>query len=132
MPNPKFHAILKKMADTHDKKSADYASDSNYYSNFEQAAVSAGVSVDAVFRTMIGVKLARLAELQGKGKTPKNESIKDSLEDLAVYAALYASYYEDTPQTSEAYTATSKTLTSEEIQKIVGDIKPWPWSPQDF
>jgi hypothetical protein len=97
MPNPKFHAILQKMAATHDKKSADYASDANYYSNFESAAVAAGTTVDVIFRTMIGIKLARLAELQGKGKIPKNESIQDSLEDLAVYAALYASYYEKEP-----------------------------------
>lgn len=94
MPNPKFHAVLKQMADLHDKKSADYASDSNYYSNFEQAAVSANITVDAVFRTMVGIKLARLAELQGSGKVPKNESIMDSLLDLATYATLYASYYD--------------------------------------
>lgn len=93
MPNPKFHALLKQMAEMHDKKSADYATDTNYYSNFEQAAVSAGTTVDAVFRTMVGIKMARLAELQGKGKTPKNESVMDSLLDLAVYGALYASYY---------------------------------------
>ena len=95
MPNARFHALLKKMAEMHDKKSADYATDTNYYSNFETAAVSAGVPVDAVFRVMIGIKLARLIELQGKGKVPKNESVQDSLLDLAVYAALYASYYED-------------------------------------
>lgn len=99
MPNPKFHSLLKKMADMHDKKSADYATDTNYYSNFENAAISASTSVDAVFRTMIGIKLARLAELQGKGKTPKNESVMDSLIDLAVYATLYASYYEELPAT---------------------------------
>lgn len=93
MANPKFHALLKRMADMHDKKSADYAEDTNYYSNFENAAVSAGVPVDAIFRTMIGIKLARLVELQGKGKVPKNEPIADSLLDLAVYAALYASYF---------------------------------------
>ena len=100
MPNPKFHSLLKKMADMHDKKSADYATDTNYYSNFENAATSAGIPVDAVFRTMIGIKLARLAELQGKGKTPKNESIMDSLIDLAVYSTLYASYYEQLPDES--------------------------------
>lgn len=92
--NPKFNAILAKMKLIHDKKSADYANDSNRYANFESAAVAAGVPVDAVFRTLIGIKLARLAELQGKGKQPNNESVQDSLLDLAVYATLYASYYE--------------------------------------
>lgn len=93
--NPKFDAVLQKMKAIHDKKSADYANDANRYSNFESAATSAGTTVDVVFRTLIGVKLARLAELQGKGKTPNNESIQDSLLDLAVYASLYASYYEE-------------------------------------
>ncbi len=92
MANPKFHAMLKQMAEIHDKKSADYASTTNYYSNFEQAAVSAGTDVGTVFRTLIGVKLARLAELS-KGKVPNNESIEDSMLDLAVYAVLYASYF---------------------------------------
>jgi len=98
MPNLKFHAALKRMADMHDKKSADYATSLNYYSNFERAAVSAGVPEDAVFRTLIGIKLARLVELQGNGKTPKNESIEDSLLDLAVYSVLYYSYFMELPE----------------------------------
>lgn len=96
--NPKFHALLKKMADMHDKKSADYATSDNYYSNFETAATVAGTTVDVVFRVLIGVKLARLIELQGKGKVPKNEAVEDSLLDLAVYSTLYASYYEPVPK----------------------------------
>jgi hypothetical protein len=128
MPNPKFHAILKKMADMHDKKSADYATDSNYYSNFENAAVSAGTPVDAVFRTMIGIKLARLAELQGKGKTPKNESVMDSLIDLAVYATLYASYYEPAELPYEGYI---KPLTAQEIAEIKESLK-WPSCPGEL
>jgi hypothetical protein len=98
--NPKFDADLQKMKAMHDKKSADYANDGNRYANFESTAVSAGTTVDCVFRTLIGVKLARLVELQGKGKTPNNESIQDSLIDLAVYATLYASYYEEIPKVS--------------------------------
>ena len=80
------------MRDIHNKKAHDYARDDNRYSNFENAAKTAGTSVGAVFRTMIGIKCARLAELEG-GKSPNNESIQDSLLDLATYAALYASYY---------------------------------------
>lgn len=115
--NPKFDAILAKMKATHDKKSQDYANDSNRYSNFESAATSAGTTVDVVFRTLIGVKLARLAELQGKGKTPNNESIQDSLEDLAVYAALYASYYVEVPVTS----GQGQGPTPEQLQKLTQD-----------
>lgn len=91
--NPKFEALLSKMREMHNKKSQDYANNKNRYQNFESTAVSAGTDVGTVFRTLIGVKLARLSELQGNGKTPQNESVQDSLLDLAVYAALYASYY---------------------------------------
>jgi hypothetical protein len=95
--NPKFNALLQRMQDTHDKKNADYATAGNPYSNFEEAAATAGCSVDTVFAVLIGVKLARLKELVGNGKTPNNESVQDSRLDLAVYAALWASYHEAAP-----------------------------------
>ena len=91
--NPKFDAILQAMKATHDKKSNDYAEDDNPYSNFETAAKAAGTTVDVVFRVMIGIKLARLNELEGKGKTANFESLEDTRRDLATYGALYASYY---------------------------------------
>jgi hypothetical protein len=90
--NPKFHTALAKMAEIHDKKSADYASDGNRYQNFEYAAKFAGITVDQVFATLIGVKEARLLELQASGKVPNNESIEDTLLDAAVYAVLRYSY----------------------------------------
>ena len=89
--NPKFDALLARMADLHDRKSADYACDENRYSNFESAAATAGCSTDLVFAVLIGIKLARLKEL-AKGKEPNNESVQDSRLDLAVYSALWASY----------------------------------------
>ncbi len=97
MRNPKFAALLDEMAGLHDRKNNDYAQDANPYSNFEQAAeVARGFSgVDAVFASLIGVKLARLRELTSAGKTPNNESIADTRTDLAMYAALWASYYRE-------------------------------------
>lgn len=44
---------------------------------------------------LVGVKLARLRELTSAGKTPNNESIADTRTDLAMYAALWASYYRE-------------------------------------
>ena len=38
------------------------------------------------------VKIARLSELRGKGKTPNNESIADTHLDLATYATIWGSY----------------------------------------
>ena len=94
--NPKFDALLDRMRDIHDRKNADYASGDNPYSNFEEAARSAGVSVDTVFAVLIGIKQARIKELTTKDKTPNNESLQDSRLDMAVYAALRASYFEET------------------------------------
>ena len=90
MKNPKFDAHLARMAATHDAKNHDYASDTDPLSNFRFAALAAGTTMDTVFRVLIGVKLARLDELL-KGKDPKHESLDDSLLDLSVYAALWAS-----------------------------------------
>jgi len=89
--NPKFHALLTQMGEVHDSKNHDYAHDGNPYSNFEEAAATAGCSVNTVFAVLIGIKLARLNALR-RGKTPNNESVQDSRLDLAVYAALWASY----------------------------------------
>jgi hypothetical protein len=90
MRNPKFDAHLDRMRAIHDAKNADYARDDDPLSNFTFAAGVAGCEVDTVFRVLIGVKLARLDELL-KGKTPQHESVEDSLLDLSVYAALWAS-----------------------------------------
>jgi hypothetical protein len=95
--NPKFHSLLKQMGETHDRKNNDYAHDGNPYSNFEEAAATAGVSVDQVFAVLIGIKLARLKALMLSGKTPNNESVLDSKLDLSVYAALWTSYGMEVP-----------------------------------
>ena len=92
--NPRFSMLLHEMSELHDKKNFDYADDDNPYSNFEFAAkVAEGFTgIDAVFASLIGVKLARLKELTAKGKTPNNESINDTRVDLAMYATLWASH----------------------------------------
>lgn len=91
--NLRFKRLLQDMATLHDRKNNDYAQDGNPYSNFEEAAASAGCSVDTVFRVLIGIKQARLKELLGSGKTAQNESVQDSRMDLAMYAALWTSYH---------------------------------------
>ncbi len=98
--NPKFIAALEEMRKTHDSKNEDYAADDNPYSNFEEAAETAGITVDQQFLSLIGVKLARLRQLFG-GKTPNHESIDDTLMDLAVYSTLLYSYHLDRPEPPE-------------------------------
>lgn len=96
MRNPKFNALLQTMLEMHEKKNQDYSTTDNPYSNFELSGYLAAMFTDPVdvsFVTLLGTKLARLAELKGKGKAPQNESVQDSLLDFAVYAALWASYH---------------------------------------
>ena len=87
-----FPEALARMRVTHDAKSHDYAKAENRYSNFEFAAMIADEfpdGPDRVFATMMGIKLARLAELLSQDKAPKHESLEDTFLDLSNYAVLW-------------------------------------------
>jgi hypothetical protein len=92
--SPKFNRLLQEMQQLHSSKNADYASDGNPFSNFEEAAVFAEgfTGVDAVFAVLIGIKAARLRELTRSGKQPNHESINDTRRDMAMYQTLWAAY----------------------------------------
>ena len=97
MSSKHFHALIQECIKIHDKKNADYAQDDNPFSNFERAATLVdwfNKPIDQVFACMVGIKLARLAELRN-GKTPNNESIRDSHMDLINYAALWGAYWDE-------------------------------------
>lgn len=87
-----FNKVLMEMAAVHQKKNHDYASTADPLSNFILQAELTGQSVDMVFFNAIAIKAARLKELVGKGKSPKNESVNDTILDMANYAALWKSY----------------------------------------
>ena len=98
MTNPKFEALLARMLRVHNAKNHDYTHGGNPYSNFEEAAQTAGCDVEMVFRVLIGVKMSRLNALLKEDKAPNHESIQDTREDLAIYSALFASYYAHDPE----------------------------------
>jgi hypothetical protein len=94
--NPKYDRIVRDISALHERKVHDYAASTNPYSNFEFAAAVAkdfADPVDRVFATMIGIKLARLAQLRS-GKDPLNEPVADTFKDLANYAVIWASYWD--------------------------------------
>lgn len=97
MPSKHFQDLLKRMNEVHVQKNHDYANESvSPFSNFERAAIITSWftdPIDQVFAALIGVKIARLAELCN-GKTPKNESIDDNGLDLANYAGLWQAFRE--------------------------------------
>lgn len=94
MSTPLIAEILARIQAIHDKKNADYAQEGNPFSNFERAAILASWfnnPVDKIFATLIGIKLARLAELLN-GKIPLNESIDDSFLDENTYSVLWNAF----------------------------------------
>jgi hypothetical protein len=90
--------LLDEIKALHSRKAADYATGHDPYSNFRYAACVAEPftdPVDRVFATLLGVKLARIAELRQPGRVVRNEPLDDSFVDLTNYAAIWASYRRD-------------------------------------
>lgn len=91
--SPTFYSLLEEMADTHDAKSHDYASDKNPSGNYhfagQMAAMFAHSPEDAGFVGRLAEKIYRLANLESGQKTPRNESIADTEKDIAVITALW-------------------------------------------
>lgn len=89
--SPRFYELLEKIALTHAKKNADYAKKGDPLSNLKSSEKY--FLVPAYIGTAIRMadKWERFTNLIRKGKegpAVKTESIKDTLEDLAVYSLL--------------------------------------------
>lgn len=67
-------------------KGDDYANDDRL-SNFKKVAFMTNSTPEKAVLNLIATKVARLSELL-EGKTPKNESVEDSILDLANYTLL--------------------------------------------
>lgn len=91
--NPKFYKLLEEMGETHNRKSHDYASNDNPMGNYHFAGHVACLfghsPEDAGFVGRIAEKIYRLANLEGSGKEPTNESIADTERDIAVITLLW-------------------------------------------
>jgi hypothetical protein len=91
--SPEFYKILEEMAELHNRKSHDYASDNNPFGNYifsgQVGQLFAHSPTDLGFVTRLFEKVYRLANLEGSGRTAKNESIDDTERDLCVIMALW-------------------------------------------
>lgn len=96
---PGLIETFEKAIEIHKKKNEDYTGKStDPFYNFNVAEYIASQfesDRNKVFATMVGIKLGRLAALLNSGKTPNNESIEDSFDDLIVYAGIWKSAYLD-------------------------------------
>ena len=84
--DPRFYALLDEIAELHSRKNHDYARDGEPFSNFNRAR-SFGVEPWRGVLVRMSDKWSRIEELSN-GKTPKNESLRDSLVDNAVYSLI--------------------------------------------
>lgn len=91
----KFHAeCCRRMQEITQAKNADYTgSSSSPFANFSETEVYAGVATERGFLVRMGDKLSRIRSFIDKGVLQvKDESVEDTLLDLANYCILLAGY----------------------------------------
>ena len=84
--NPKFDALIKEIQALHESKNHDYAEDEDPLSNLREAS-KVGCEPWRGVLVRLTDKWSRIRQLS-RGKTPKHESLRDSLIDNAVYSLL--------------------------------------------
>jgi hypothetical protein len=84
--NPAFIKLIDEIVQLHDSKNSDYASDADPLSNFRRSEAF-GVPAWKGICVRMTDKWSRIEQLSS-GKAPKNESLRDSLIDNAVYSLL--------------------------------------------
>lgn len=94
-----FDAFVAKMKETMFKKGNDYAGTDDRLRNFKVAGACAGSTAEQNCLQLIATKVARLGQLLNSSKAPENESIEDSLLDLANYSFLLHCIKADKPVT---------------------------------
>jgi len=89
-----FATITEQMKSIMFAKGNDYAN-SDRLSNFKLAGNISGLTPELNCLSLIATKVARLGVLLNNDKTPNNESIQDSLLDLANYTVLLTMLLKD-------------------------------------
>jgi len=89
---PEFIETLDRIKELHIRKNKDYATSDNPFSNFDFSEYILSYfrsDRDKTFAWPISTKLARIANLLNSNNDALNESVEDSLDDIAVYAILW-------------------------------------------
>lgn len=91
--SPTFYALLQEMAETHDRKSHDYASDANPSGNYhfagQMAVMFSHSPQDAGFVGRLAEKIYRIKNLESSGRLGITESLEDTERDIATITALW-------------------------------------------
>jgi len=116
-----FYNLLQEMAETHDKKSHDYAPDSNPSGNYhfagEMAAMFSHSPQDAGFVGRLAEKLYRIKNLESSGRLGITESIEDTERDIATITALWIADRRD-----------RRRIKMENIKKVQDQMNRGEWS----
>lgn len=91
--NPMFHQILSEMLDMHCRKGADYGTDADIFANI-RASEEFGIDGWRGSILRANDKMSRLKAFMLNGNL-KNESVEDSLLDLANYAVIALCLYRE-------------------------------------
>jgi hypothetical protein len=89
-----FEEITAQMKEILFKKGNDYAN-TDRLSNFKLAGNICGLKAEQNCLSLIATKVARLGVLLNSNKVPNNESIQDSVLDLANYSILLSMILKD-------------------------------------
>ena len=94
-----FIEFTNRQLDVIESKQNDYTDPEEcVLGNFKTAGANAGIKTEQQILSLMATKVARLGNLF-KGKTPNNESIDDSIIDLAKYTFLLYCYFREEYQT---------------------------------
>lgn len=93
--HPLFYLLLKVMSKIHSDKNHDYASTADPFLNFKECE-GFGVTASKGVMVRMSDKWSRLKQLELKGEAlVKDESLLDTLLDLANYSVIRAAMYLD-------------------------------------
>jgi hypothetical protein len=119
--NPAFLKLLDEIREMHDSKSHDYAGD-DPMSNLRMCE-SMGIPAWKGVLVRLTDKWSRLQQLSS-GKTPKHESMRDSLMDNAVYSLLCINLLDEAA-------ATTATVTPTATVDMLEPVPPFGWTVKD-
>ena len=97
-----FNKMVEQMHKILISKGGDYANEDRL-SNFKLAGSIIGLTPEMNCLSLIATKVARLGVLLNSAKAPNNESIDDSIIDLANYAVLLSMIIKDNKNIVEDY-----------------------------
>jgi len=100
----RFYELLEEIKALHDKKRHDYANDADPFANFRLCELG-GIDAWKGIAVRLGDKYSRLMSFIEKGDLKfKDESIKDTLMDNAVYSLIALILYEESQENKDQMT----------------------------